>query len=189
MPWNVYFLKQSINYLWQTNSFTMKQLHLARLLWVPTMTNKVHDSDTKSQTNVTKHDTTTTNNTQTCVCMWCVYYERERRNKINWTSHSVAHNEMDWRLLWWKTVAKPVPLDEDGLMNGKACQKHTMTKLFFRHSLLYIQSDSVSRFAFPWTVLYATKMKFHLIWIVWWLCNSSNRRRNASANINSFFSP
>lgn len=71
------------------------------------------------------------NNQNVCVC---VLNSKNRSGRavvvVFATKHGKRENRSrDWRLCW-KIRNKLVPLDEDGLLNGKTCQKHTMTKHF-----------------------------------------------------------
>lgn len=75
-----------------------------------------------------------------------------------------------------------MPLDEDGLMNGKTCQKHTMTQLFFPTGIPSLPvSQSLSHITFPWHICYATKMKytFRTVHVFLWSCCTTTSANNS----------
>lgn len=108
--------------------FTMKQLHRGIL-------RGCQQWQTKS--NAITTDTTSSK----LLCQRDIKYNAKCVDALNtikgkkrFLSQKERQNHIDWRL-WWKAKTNSCPLDEDGLMNGKTCQKHTITKLFLRRIL------------------------------------------------------
>lgn len=144
--------------------FTMKQLHRSIL-------RGCQQWQTKS--NAITTDTTSSQ----LLCQLDIKYNAKCVDALNtikgkkrFLSQKERQNHIDWRL-WWKAKTNSCPLDEDGLMNGKTCQKHTITKLFFHRiltSLVRLFSNS-HIYIYIWnkdTDLSHHTYKLHVIFLI-----------------------